>query len=101
MAVEAEGRGVGRELLAAAEDWAREQGYATLTLEVFAGNERARSVYAAAGFEEDSLMLAEAAGRRRLTGYAAAARRGRSRSSPLQLGHSPSSSAQAVQNVHS
>ena len=59
VAGDAEGRGVGRELLAAAEDWAREQGYATLTLEVFAGNERARSVYAAAGFEEDSLMLAK------------------------------------------
>jgi RimJ/RimL family protein N-acetyltransferase len=44
---------VGRLLMDAAEDWAREKGYQRLTLDVFAGNERARRVYEKNGFTEE------------------------------------------------
>jgi GNAT superfamily N-acetyltransferase len=50
VAPQAEGQGVGRLLISAAEDWTREMGYRRLTLDVFAGNERARRVYEKAGF---------------------------------------------------
>ena len=50
VAPQAEGQGVGRLLISAAEDWTREKGYRRLTLDVFAGNERARRVYEKAGF---------------------------------------------------
>jgi GNAT superfamily N-acetyltransferase len=50
VAPQAEGQGVGRLLMFAAEDWTREKGYRRLTLDVFAGNERARRVYEKAGF---------------------------------------------------
>lgn len=53
----AEGHGVGRALMAAAERWARERGLSRLSLEVFAGNRRARAFYAKLGFEEDSMRL--------------------------------------------
>ena len=48
-----EGQGVGRLLLAAAEDWTREKGYNLLTLYVLAGNERARRVYEKMGYSEE------------------------------------------------
>jgi GNAT superfamily N-acetyltransferase len=41
----AEGRGIGRRLLAAAEQWARERGYRRLTLSVFTENRRAKQLY--------------------------------------------------------
>ena len=50
---EAEGRGVGRMLMAKGEEWARCQGYRCLTLSVFAQNLRAREVYKRLGFGED------------------------------------------------
>ena len=50
VAPQAEGQGVGRLLISAAEDWTREKGYRRLTLDVFAGNGRARRVYEKAGF---------------------------------------------------
>lgn len=53
----AEGHGVGRALMAAAEAWARERGLRRLSLEVFAGNARARAFYRKLGFQEDSLRL--------------------------------------------
>jgi GNAT superfamily N-acetyltransferase len=53
VAPEAERRGVGRALLAYAEGWARQRGFAMLTLNVFAANRRARDVYAGAGFQEE------------------------------------------------
>ncbi len=53
----AAGQGIGRMLMAAAESWAREQGYPSLLLDVFASNERARGFYNKAGFIEDSLRL--------------------------------------------
>jgi GNAT superfamily N-acetyltransferase len=50
-----EGRGVGRALLAAVEQWASERGYRFLTLNVFDGNERARTVYERAGYAPDTI----------------------------------------------
>jgi GNAT superfamily N-acetyltransferase len=55
----AAGQGVGRALMAAAEDWARQQGCALITLEVFAANSTARSVYARLGYAEQTLKLAK------------------------------------------
>lgn len=53
------GRGVGRALMEAGEAWARDRGYRLLTLDVFAGNERARSFYRRLGYGEDSLSMAK------------------------------------------
>jgi ribosomal protein S18 acetylase RimI-like enzyme len=47
----AEGRGVGRALMAYAERWARERGHARLTLSVFESNRRAQKLYEGAGFQ--------------------------------------------------
>jgi len=57
VAVTAEGRGVGRSLVAAAEAWARERGLARITLETGAGNAAARAFYAALGFAEEDVRL--------------------------------------------
>lgn len=54
---EAEGRGVGRALLAAGEAWAREQGFRHLALDTFGDNTHARAVYVHLGFAEESLRL--------------------------------------------
>jgi ribosomal protein S18 acetylase RimI-like enzyme len=51
----AEGRGAGRALLRAAESWARERGFQTLTLNVFSANDHARAVYEHLGFEEETV----------------------------------------------
>jgi GNAT superfamily N-acetyltransferase len=51
----AEGHGVGGALLRAAEAWARDRGFRTLTLNVFSGNHHARAVYEHMGFEEDTV----------------------------------------------
>jgi GNAT superfamily N-acetyltransferase len=53
VAEEAEGRGVGRALLAAVEGWSADQGHRFLTLNVFQGNTRARAVYERNGYEPD------------------------------------------------
>ncbi|WP_374380424.1 N-acetyltransferase family protein [Dongia sp.] len=53
----ASGQGIGRQLMQAAEAWAREQGYPSLLLDVFASNETARTFYEKAGFIEDSIRL--------------------------------------------
>jgi GNAT superfamily N-acetyltransferase len=50
-----EGRGVGRALLDAVDAWAAEQGYRFITLNVFSGNRRARTVYERAGYAEDTV----------------------------------------------
>src|SRR4051812_27047129 len=47
----AEGRGAGGALIRAAEAWAHDRGYRTLTLNVFSGNSHAREVYEHLGFE--------------------------------------------------
>lgn len=49
----AAGQGVGSALLAFAEQWARQHGFAMLTLSVIVENERARSLYRRLGFRED------------------------------------------------
>jgi ribosomal protein S18 acetylase RimI-like enzyme len=53
VAAEAEGRGVGRALMAAVERWAAEQGYRFVTLNVFATNERAIAMYEHVGYQPD------------------------------------------------
>ncbi len=51
----AEGRGVGRALLSAAEAWARERGDPFITLNVFAQNVRARTLYERLGYGAETL----------------------------------------------
>lgn len=58
----AEGRGVGRALMAGAEAWCRENEFGSLTLYVFAANDGARRFYQRLGFEEDSLKLVKRIG---------------------------------------
>ncbi len=53
VAAEAAGRGVGRALIAAAEDWCREQGLSEVTLHCYLGNERAHRLYQHLGFEDE------------------------------------------------
>ena len=52
---EAEGQGLARQLLAAAEKWAREIWCDHLTLNVFIGNVRARTVYEALGYSAETV----------------------------------------------
>ena len=56
----AEGTGVGRALMSHAEAWARGRGLALLTLNVFAGNARARRFYERGGFIPEAVMYARA-----------------------------------------
>ncbi|HXC56744.1 MAG TPA: GNAT family N-acetyltransferase [Rhizomicrobium sp.] len=51
------GRGVGRALIAAAEDWARRRGVATMLIGVIPDNARAAAVYRRAGFAPYALQL--------------------------------------------
>lgn len=55
VASEAEGRGIGRALLAAIERWAAGQGHRFITLNVFADNTRATAVYERAGYRPDTV----------------------------------------------
>ncbi|MDP9474679.1 MAG: GNAT family N-acetyltransferase [Actinomycetota bacterium] len=57
VAPEAEGRGLGRVLMGAAEAWARARGYRTIALDAFAANARARAVYRRLGYEEDTVKM--------------------------------------------
>jgi GNAT superfamily N-acetyltransferase len=52
-----ERRGVGRQLMVAAEEWARRQGLARVSLDTGAANSRARAFYAALGYEEEDVRL--------------------------------------------
>jgi GNAT superfamily N-acetyltransferase len=58
----AEGRGVGRALLATGEQWAEGQGYRFLTLNVFPENTRAVAVYERAGYQPDAVRYAKVLG---------------------------------------
>jgi len=49
----AQGRGVGRELVSAAEAWCRERGLAEVTLHCYIGNGRAHRLYEHLGFENE------------------------------------------------
>ena len=53
------GRGVGSALLAAAADWARDQGLHKLCLEVFAHNAAAIAAYRKAGYTEEGRRVAQ------------------------------------------
>jgi ribosomal protein S18 acetylase RimI-like enzyme len=55
VSAESEGQGAGRALLEAAEGWARSQGVEMITLHVFLGNERARTVYERQGYTAETL----------------------------------------------
>lgn len=55
-----EGRGVGRRLLAAAEDNARQHGAASMTLHVIATNRRARNLYEYCGYDGEMLRYYKA-----------------------------------------
>lgn len=50
VAAPAEGRGIGKALMRAAEDWARGQGYPMVQLHVLVDNARARSMYERLGY---------------------------------------------------
>ena len=56
----AEGTGVGRALMAYAENWARQRRLSLLTLNVFAANTRARRFYEQAGMAPEFLKYAKA-----------------------------------------
>jgi GNAT superfamily N-acetyltransferase len=55
VAENAEGHGLARLLVRTVEDWARGRGLRYLSLNVFAGNQRARSFYERAAFSVDTL----------------------------------------------
>ncbi|HEY9449067.1 MAG TPA: GNAT family N-acetyltransferase [Gemmatimonadaceae bacterium] len=57
IARDAEGRGVGRALMIAAESWAAARGHRLLTLNVFDSNHRARRLYARLGYSADTTKL--------------------------------------------
>lgn len=60
VSVDAEGRGAAGALIRAAEAWARDRKYRTLTLNVFNGNRHAREVYEHLGFEPDTVKYIKA-----------------------------------------
>jgi GNAT superfamily N-acetyltransferase len=62
VAAEAEGRGVGRALMEAVEQWAAGQGYGLVTLNVFATNERAIAMYEHVGYQPDSIRYVKVIG---------------------------------------
>jgi ribosomal protein S18 acetylase RimI-like enzyme len=53
----AEGQGIGTALVTACEQWAREQGYAIITLTTGAGNARALQFYHHLGFRNEDITL--------------------------------------------
>jgi len=53
----AQGMGIGKLLMNAAEVWTKEQGYRLLHLEVFANNDNARGFYQNLGFEAEMLHM--------------------------------------------
>lgn len=60
VAAEAEGRGAGGALLAAAEAWARARGYRHLALETSGDNHHARAFYGRRGYAEETVKLVKA-----------------------------------------
>jgi len=59
----AEGQGVARALLAAAESGARERGALTMTLHVFASNSRARDFYHRSGYDGELIRYIKGIGK--------------------------------------
>jgi ribosomal protein S18 acetylase RimI-like enzyme len=62
VAADSAGRGIGRALVAAAADWARDHDLVNLTLHTGAANTAARAFYAALGFAEEDVRLTRALG---------------------------------------
>lgn len=60
VAIEHSGRGVGRRLVDAAIEWARERALERVTLSTGAANQNARSFYRALGFDEEDVTLSRA-----------------------------------------
>jgi aminoglycoside 6'-N-acetyltransferase I len=58
----AEGQGVGRALLAAAEDWGRSRGRARVVVDTGAANTPARRFYAALGYQDEDITVSRAIG---------------------------------------
>ena len=59
MAPDFEGRGIGRQLMDAARDWAIAQRFHWLSISVFEKNARAAAIYEKAGFTRDILRLVQ------------------------------------------
>lgn len=59
VAPEAEGRGVGRAPLEYVEDWARENEFREVVLDVFAGNEAAAAFHERCGYRPDHVRMAK------------------------------------------
>jgi GNAT superfamily N-acetyltransferase len=57
VATHAEGHGVGRQLVHAAERWAVARGHRRITLETGAANDAARSFYASLGYADEQVQL--------------------------------------------
>ena len=53
VAADAGGQGIGSALIAHAEQWARDRGFAMLTLNVFMANRKARDLYSRLGFRQE------------------------------------------------
>ena len=53
----ARGKGIGRALIAASEDWARARGLKVMQIGVLPGNHRAKSIYERAGYQTYALQL--------------------------------------------
>lgn len=51
----ARGRGIARALISAVEEWARGRGHAHVTLNVFANNGRARTIYERLGYRPETV----------------------------------------------
>lgn len=56
----AQGQGVGKFLMEAAEEWSRAEGHRLLHLEVFANNENAQKFYKKQGFLPETLVMIKA-----------------------------------------
>jgi ribosomal protein S18 acetylase RimI-like enzyme len=57
VAEEHRGRGVGRQAMELAEQEARRQGLSRIELNVFGGNDAARSLYRSVGYEEVAIQM--------------------------------------------
>ena len=57
VAEEQRGRGIGRALIAACEDWGRERGHKLMMIGVLVRNSRANAIYRSAGFSDYATLL--------------------------------------------
>lgn len=57
LAPAAQGQGLGRRLMEEAERWARDSGYRSITLNVFAANSRALALYQRLGYAAETIHL--------------------------------------------